>query len=194
MMVYILMLNTIKFGTESFFQNLLTQQFKYSEKLLVTHSFLLILPITLMHTFLTLTPIVHIVLENVINSSTSLHFLHQHGLLMLSLHSLVIHVTNLDNVENIFLHFFSYKLFLPLIKVSKTISIKYKLQQDTIIFNSIAHAFFNILTAELVNDLKTLLLKTLDSNKRSSKFFLSTVIACCMFSSIFLTLKLNLTL
>ena len=38
-------------------------------------------------------------------------------------------------------------------KLYKTISIKYNLAQNITRFSSIAHGFFNILTAEMVNDL-----------------------------------------
>ena len=38
-------------------------------------------------------------------------------------------------------------------KLYKTISIKYNLEQNITIFNSIAHGFFNILTAQMINDL-----------------------------------------
>ena len=40
-----------------------------------------------------------------------------------------------------------------IIKLYKTISIKYNLKQNITTFGSIAHGFFNILTAEMVNDL-----------------------------------------
>ena len=39
------------------------------------------------------------------------------------------------------------------IKLYKTISIKFNLKENITIFSSIAHGFFNILTAEMVNDL-----------------------------------------
>ena len=41
-----------------------------------------------------------------------------------------------------------------IIKLYKTISIKYNLKQNITVFNSIAHGFFNILTAQMVNDLR----------------------------------------
>ena len=40
-----------------------------------------------------------------------------------------------------------------IVKLYKTISIKYKLEENITLFNSIAHGFFNILTAQMVNDL-----------------------------------------
>ena len=40
-----------------------------------------------------------------------------------------------------------------IIKLYKTISIKYNLQQNITIFSSLAHGLFNIPTAEMVNDL-----------------------------------------
>ena len=39
-------------------------------------------------------------------------------------------------------------------KLYKTISFKYNLKQNITIFSSIAHGFFNILTAQMVNDLR----------------------------------------
>ena len=50
--------------------------------------------------------------------------------------------------------FFFIQVTLTLIiKLCKTISIKYNPKQNITIFTSIAHGFFNILTAEIVNDL-----------------------------------------
>ena len=40
-----------------------------------------------------------------------------------------------------------------IIKLYKTISIKYNLKNNITLFSSIAHGFFNILTAQMVNDL-----------------------------------------
>ena len=40
-----------------------------------------------------------------------------------------------------------------IIKFYKTISIEYNLKHNITLLSSIAHGFFNILTAELVNDL-----------------------------------------
>ena len=40
-----------------------------------------------------------------------------------------------------------------IIKLYKTISIKYNLKHNITLLSSIAHGFFNILTAEMVNDL-----------------------------------------
>ena len=56
-------------------------------------------------------------------------------------------------MEYIFLHFFVQATTTLIIKVYTTISIKYNLRQNITIFSSIAHGFFNILTAEMVNDL-----------------------------------------
>ena len=63
------------------------------------------------------------------------------------------------------------------IKVYKTISIKDNLDQNITILRSIAHGFFNILTSEMINDLKDALFKkrALGSHKTSSKFSLSTI-------------------
>ena len=56
------------------------------------------------------------------------------------------------NVVYTFLHSFLYKL--PLHSLSNfTISIKYNLKNNITLFSSIAHGFFNILTAQMVNDL-----------------------------------------
>ena len=40
-----------------------------------------------------------------------------------------------------------------IVKLYKTISIKYNLKNNITLFSSIAHGFFNILTAQMVNDL-----------------------------------------
>ena len=51
--------------------------------------------------------------------------------------------------------FFFIQAFLTLfVKVYKTISIKYSLEQKITIFCSIAHGFFNFLTSDMINDLK----------------------------------------
>ena len=55
--------------------------------------------------------------------------------------------------------YFSTYLFLQtmltlIVKLYKTISIKYNLKQNITILNSIAHGFLNILTADMVHDLK----------------------------------------
>ena len=42
-----------------------------------------------------------------------------------------------------------------IVKLYKTISIKYNLKQNITILSSIAHGFLNILTADKVNDLKS---------------------------------------
>ena len=39
-----------------------------------------------------------------------------------------------------------------IVKLYKTISIKYNLKNNITIFSSIAHGFFNVLTARMVND------------------------------------------
>ena len=49
--------------------------------------------------------------------------------------------------------FFVQATITPIIKLYKTISIKYNLKNNITLFSSIAHGFFNILTAEMVNDL-----------------------------------------
>ena len=51
MLVYILMLNSISFGTEYFSQNFPTQHFNHLEKLLVIRSFPSILQTIQIHTF-----------------------------------------------------------------------------------------------------------------------------------------------
>ena len=40
-----------------------------------------------------------------------------------------------------------------IVKIYKTISIKYNLKNNITLFSTIAHGFFNILTAQMVNDL-----------------------------------------
>ena len=40
-----------------------------------------------------------------------------------------------------------------IVKLYKTISVKYNLKNNITLFSSIAHGFFNILTAQMVNDL-----------------------------------------
>ena len=45
------------------------------------------------------------------------------------------------------------------VKLYKTISIKYNLKQIITILNSIAHGFLNILTADMIHDLKIFVLK-----------------------------------
>ena len=59
-------------------------------------------------------------------------------------------------------------------KVYKTIFIKFNLEQNITIFSFIAHGFFNILTSEMVNDLKGAPSKkrALGPNEISSKFSL----------------------
>ena len=54
--------------------------------------------------------------------------------------------------------YFSTFLFIQatltlLVKLNKTISIKYNLKNNITLFSSIAHGFFNIFTAHMVNDL-----------------------------------------
>ena len=55
--------------------------------------------------------------------------------------------------------YFSTFLFLQtmltlIVKIYKTISLKYNLKQNITLLNSIAHGFFNILTADMIHDLK----------------------------------------
>ena len=58
-----------------------------------------------------------------------------------------------------------------IVKLYKTISIKYNLKQNITILRSIAHGFLNILTSGMVNDLKNVRSKT--SSKSSNQ--LSTI-------------------
>ena len=59
-----------------------------------------------------------------------------------------------DSKWDIFSTFLFVQATLTLtIKLYKTISIKYNPKQNIILFSSTAHGFFNILTAEMVNDL-----------------------------------------
>ena len=58
-------------------------------------------------------------------------------------------------MEFIFPHIFFPQTMLTLIvKLYKTISIKYNLKQNITLLNSIAHGFLNILTADMKHDLK----------------------------------------
>ena len=72
---------------------------------------------------------------------------------MLLLHFLGTLVIFSHNVVYTFLHSFLYKLLLHSLSTYKTISIKYNLKNNNTLFSSIAHGFFNILTAQMVNDL-----------------------------------------
>ena len=72
---------------------------------------------------------------------------------MLLLHFLDTLVIFLLNEESIFLHFFLYKQLYTHHQTYKTIFNKYNLKHNITLLKSIAHGFFNILTAEMVNDL-----------------------------------------
>ena len=58
-----------------------------------------------------------------------------------------------NSMWNIFFYIFVQATTTLIIEVYTTISINYNLRQNITIFSSIAHGFFNILTAEKVNDL-----------------------------------------
>ena len=71
--------------------------------------------------------------------------------------------------------YFSTYLFLQtmlslIVKLYKTISIKYNLKQNITILNSIAHGFLNILTADMIQDLKNVRSKSFpkSSNQMSN--------------------------
>ena len=53
-----------------------------------------------------------------------------------------------------------------IVKLYKTISIKYNLKENITLFSSIEHGFFNILTAQMVNDLHN----TQNKNPKNSLF------------------------
>ena len=73
---------------------------------------------------------------------------------MLLLHFLDTLVTFLHNVAYTFSTFLFVQATLTLfVKLCKTLSIKYDLKNNITLFRSIAHGFFNILTAQMVNDL-----------------------------------------
>ena len=72
---------------------------------------------------------------------------------MLLLHFLDTLVIFLHNVVYTFLHFFVQATLTLIVKFYKTISNKYNLKNNITLFSSIAHGFFNILTAQMVNDL-----------------------------------------
>ena len=74
---------------------------------------------------------------------------------MLLVHFLDTLVIFLPNVRVVY---FSTFLFIQatltlVVKLYKTISIKYNLKDNLTLFSSIAHGFFNILTAQMVKDL-----------------------------------------
>ena len=56
-------------------------------------------------------------------------------------------------MESTFLHIFIQATLTLIIKTYKRISIKYNLKNNIPLFGSISHGFFNILTAQMVNDL-----------------------------------------
>ena len=68
-LVYIQMQNSINFGTEFSFQNIMIQHFNYLEKLLGVLSFLPILQTTLMHIFLKQIHIIPFVMDYMTNSN-----------------------------------------------------------------------------------------------------------------------------
>ena len=73
--------------------------------------------------------------------------------------------------------YFSTNLFLQtmlalIVKLYKTISIKYNLKQNITVLNSIAHGFLNILTADTINDIKSVRSKT--SSKSSNQLLTNT--------------------
>ena len=88
---------------------------------------------------------------------------------------MVTHVTYWHTVEYTFPPSVFFQALITLLdKVYKTITIKYNLKQNVTIFSSEAHGFFNILTANLVNNLKDIhppfRKRALSLNKTSSKF------------------------
>ena len=72
---------------------------------------------------------------------------------------------------------FIQALITLLFEVYKTISMKYNLEHYITTFSSIAHGFLNILTADMINDLKEAPseIKALGPNNTSSNFSLSTI-------------------
>ena len=85
---------------------------------------------------------------------------------MLLLHFLDILVIFLLNVEYFSTFLFVQATITLIIKLYKTTSIKYHLKHNITLFSSAAHGFFNILTAEMVNDLN-------DTQNRKPKIKLS---------------------
>ena len=95
--------------------------------------------------------------------------------LRIGLYDKLINITSLFTptwFSDVFIALFGYPCYIPtqcgirfsaflsiqatitlLIKFCKTISIKYHLKHNITLFSSIAQGFFNILTAEMVNDL-----------------------------------------
>ena len=150
------MQNLINFGTESFFQNIPIQHFNYSEKILVIHSFLLILQRTLMHTFFKQTPIIHFAFDYMLNLTPPVTpswfadaFITLFGYPYYILTQCELYVSTFFLIPALltpsFIIIKTYKI---------TIFIKYNLEHDITICSSIAHGFFNIRTAERVNDLR----------------------------------------
>ena len=72
---------------------------------------------------------------------------------MLFLHFLDTLVIFPHNVVYTFLHFFLYKLLSPSLSNFTKQYLKYNLKNNITFFSSIAHGFFNVLTARMVNDL-----------------------------------------
>ena len=130
------------------------QHFNYLEKLLVILSFLPILQTTLMHTFLKQIHIIHFVLDYMtLLNLTPLFTLSWFADAFITLFGYPCYILTQCGIY--FSTFLFIQAFLTLlIKVYKTISINYNLEQNITIFSSIAHVFFNILTSELINDLK----------------------------------------
>ena len=82
--------------------------------------------------------------------------------------------------------YFSTYLFLQtmltlIVKLYKTVSIKYNLKQNITVLNSFAHGFLNILTADMVKDLKSVRSKT--SSQSSNQ--LSTITENPLYESSF---------
>ena len=151
MLVYIQIQKSINSGTKFSFQKILIQHFNYSEKLLVIHSFLLILQTILIPTSIKTNP---------------------YNTLRIGLHDKLLNLTHFTPLwfADALTTLFGYQVY-------KTISIKYNLEQNINIFSSFARGFFSILNAELINDLKEAPSKkrALVPNKTYYKFSLSTI-------------------
>ena len=161
------MLNLTNSGTEFNFPNILTLNFNYSVKHLVTLSFHLILRIMMQIPLMVL----------VIHKNT----------LRIGLHDKLLNLTPLFTptwFSDAFIALVGYPCFILtqcgiyfstflfvqatltlIVKPYKTISIKCNLKNNNTLFSSTAHGFFNILTAQMVNDLHD------TQNKKPKKSF-----------------------
>ena len=137
--------NLIKYGTAFCFLNILTLHFNYLVMPLVILSFHLI---PLSNTYNTLRNGLHDTLSNLTPLFAPTWFSDAY-IALYGYHCFFLTQCGI---------YFSTILFVQatltlIVKHYKTISIKYNLKNNSTLFSSIAHSFFNILTAQMVNDL-----------------------------------------